>query len=195
MRRTGQAGSARHCLLHPQHIPILAELATHFGEGADLRESKTLMKSIGGGIRLRNASDDPVDIFLFEQGKKFPIKPAADPLPGRIWTAGNAYFNGGFVGFLAAERSGSGVAEDLAAILGDQDAMAAAIRMLVEPRDPLFRRKWANVEGDVRVLNVIIVDLGETGQIGNGGWSDNHRFPFTNPSLGRPDVHRTRERF
>jgi hypothetical protein len=42
----------------------------------------------------------------------------------------------------------------------------------------------------VRVLDVVIVDLGDAGQISNGGWSDNHRFPFTNPSLGRPDVHR-----
>jgi hypothetical protein len=130
-----------------------------------------------------------VDVFLFKQGKKFPIKLAADPLPGRIWTASNAYFDCGFVGFLAAEGSGSGVTEDLATIFGDQDAMASAIRVLVEPRDPLFRRKWTNVEGDVRVLDVVIVDLGDAGQISNGGWSDNHRFPFTNPSLGRPDVH------
>jgi hypothetical protein len=94
------------------------------------------MKSIGGGIRLRNARNNPVDVLLFEQRKKLPIKLAADALPGRIWTAGNAYFNCGFVGFLAAERSGSSVAENLAAILGDHIMMmVAGNSVLVEPRD------------------------------------------------------------
>ena len=54
--------------------------------------------------------------------------------------------------------------------------MAPVVRVFVKPADALLWREWPDIKDDMRILYVIVVDLSNARQIGEGGGSDDYHF-------------------
>src|SRR5204863_7818366 len=87
---------------------------------------------------------------------------AADALGAAV----DARLDGGVVGRLRPEAAGRGVADDVSFVFRDEQAMASGCRVIVEPLAALLRHERDDVERDRRVDDVVVVDVGEGGEVG-----------------------------
>ena len=56
--------------VHPQDIPILAKFASHLAKSSDRLKAEALMQIVGSEVRLRDASDDSIDILASDRFKQ-----------------------------------------------------------------------------------------------------------------------------
>src|SRR5262249_47410087 len=114
-----------------------------------------------------------MDIFLRQQVEERLIQLPANSTASRVRAARDAYLDCRLVGFLGSETPGAGVAQYLGLeILSYEQAVATAIRVLVKPGHALFRCVRLHNEGDVRVEEIVILDLGQAPQISQLGRSN-----------------------
>jgi len=58
---------------HPQNVPVLIKFASHLAKSSDRLKTEALMQSVGGRVRLCDASDDSVDILVGDRLKQCRI--------------------------------------------------------------------------------------------------------------------------
>src|SRR5262249_46447476 len=134
---------------------------------ADGFEAEALVQSIGGRVGLRDAGDDAMDILFCQQIEERLIQLPAYSPAGSVRAARDACLNRRLVGFLRSKTPGAGIAYYPGLeILGHEQAVAVAIRMLVKPGYALLRSVRLDIESDVRIENVVVLDLGQAAQIG-----------------------------
>ena len=125
-----------------------------------------MVQGVGGGVGLRDSCDYAMDVLVAKQGEQFCVKLCADSLADDVGTAGDADFDRGLVGGLEAEASSGGVTEQArVCVFGHQRAVSLAVGVFMKPSDPLLGGEWVDVEGDVRVLDVVIQKFGQARQI------------------------------
>ena len=155
-----------HYLLHPAHIPVTSELTTDFAEGADCPKSETLVKGIRRGVRLRNSRNHAVNVLALHDSKKLSVQPSADSLSGKIGSTRDAHFNGRLIGFFGTKApSRHETYNAFTLVLGHQQTIPAAATVLMKPGNSLLRGKWQNVEIDVRVLDIVVLNLDDSRQV------------------------------
>src|SRR5262249_44375881 len=152
--------------LQPHNVPILSELSPDAGEQADGFEAEALVQSIGRCIGLSDAGDDAMDILLRQQFEERLIKLPAYSTASSIRAARYACLHRRFVGCLRSKTPSAGIAYYPGfEIVGHEQTVAAAIRVLVKPGYALLRSVGLDIESDVRVEDVVILDLGQAPQI------------------------------
>jgi hypothetical protein len=107
--------------------------------------------------------------------EQFCVQECADAFAGQTRFAGNTHFYCGLVGFFAAKRPRGGISgQTEAGLFGDENPVPTPVRMLVKPFLPLLRSERSNVEGDVGVVNLIVVQFSERRQVGQGCGAYDH---------------------
>jgi len=85
------------------------------------------VQRIGRLIRLRDSSDNAVDVLIRQRVEQRTIEQFPDAAPHRLGMAGDTSFHGRVVGFLGSKTAGACVSQELPrGLAGHQHAMSPA---------------------------------------------------------------------
>src|SRR5205823_8106156 len=135
-------------LLQPDHVPVTSELAAILGEQSNLAKAEAPMQRHRGLIRLRDSSEDPVDVLVTNRFKQRGVELRADTASHRLRRAVDRRLDRRFIRCLGTKRRRAGIAGDEPITFRHQQAMPYADSEYREPRSPFFDGVGFDVESN-----------------------------------------------
>lgn len=152
--------------LEPGHIPILLELPANGVKYANGAEAEPLVQRDRRRVRQADAGDDRFDVLALQRVEQCAIERRAAAASHCPRMTVHARFDGSVVGRLRAPTARARVADAGAVTIGrDEQPVRPGTLVIVEPRPPLSSSERVQVEGNRRVDDVVVVDVGQRRKI------------------------------